>query len=90
MLDFDVRIVNQLGLHARAAAQLVKLTTQFKSSITIQKVDGRNEANGKSILGVLSLAAAHGTAVRFKIEGADAEQAKIRIEELFKNGFGEL
>jgi phosphocarrier protein HPr len=90
MLDFEVKIVNQLGLHARAAAQLVKLSTRFQSSIKIQKIDSENEANAKSILGILSLAASYGTVVRFKIEGCDKENAKVQIEELFTSGFGEL
>jgi phosphocarrier protein HPr len=90
MLDFEVKIVNHLGLHARAAAQLVKLSTQFQSSIKIKKINNENEANAKSILGILSLAASYGTVVRFKIEGSDEAAAKVKIEDLFLSGFGEL
>jgi phosphocarrier protein HPr len=90
MLDFEVKIINQLGLHARAAAQLVKISTRFQSSIKIQKLHCESKANAKSILGILSLAASCGTVVRFNIEGHDEESAKRQIVDLFQSGFGEL
>lgn len=80
-------IVNALGLHARAAAQLVKLTTTFKSDIYLEK-DGE-EVDGKSIMGVLMLAAAKGSSVSVRAEGDDASEALKAIEGIFAEGFGE-
>jgi len=80
-------IVNQLGLHARAAAQLVNLANRFESKITVIK--GRDAANGKSIMGVLMLAAAAGTRLKVDAEGPDCEEAVRRIGELIGNRFGE-
>ena len=80
-------IVNALGLHARAAAQLVKLTGTFKSDIFLQKDD--DEVDGKSIMGVLMLAAAKGCDVSVRAEGEDAEDALKAIGKLFAEGFGE-
>ncbi|MCH8029036.1 MAG: HPr family phosphocarrier protein [Candidatus Dadabacteria bacterium] len=78
---------NRLGLHARAAAQLVNVANNFASDITLSK-DGY-EVNGKSILGVLSLAAIKGTTIQIDASGADAEQVLNEIEELVESGFGE-
>ena len=83
----DFTVVNALGLHARAAAQLVKLANRFPCEVFIVK-DGQ-EVNGKSIMGVLMLAATQGSAVSVRAEGADAEAAVKAIGELFKAGFGE-
>ncbi len=80
-------IKNKLGLHARAAATLVQTTNRFKAEIKIIK-DGL-EADGKSILGILSLAAVKGTDVSVVTEGDDAEIALKQIEELIESGFGE-
>ncbi|MEE9252168.1 MAG: HPr family phosphocarrier protein [Thermodesulfobacteriota bacterium] len=82
-----VTIKNRLGLHARAAAQLVNVANNFASDITLSK-DGY-EVNGKSILGVLSLAAIKGTTIQIDASGADAEQVLNEIEELVESGFGE-
>ncbi len=80
-------IVNALGLHARAAAQLVKLSNRFKSDVFLVK-DGQ-EVNGKSIMGVLMLAATQGSEVQVRIEGEDCEPALKALRELFEAGFGE-
>ncbi len=80
-------IKNRLGLHARAAAVLVALTSRFTSSIMISK-DGF-EIDGKSILGVLSLAAVYGTEVAVTIEGEDSELAMEEVSRLIESGFGE-
>ena len=80
-------IKNRLGLHARAAAVLVALTSRFTSSIMIRK--DSFEIDGKSILGVLSLAAIYGTEVAVTIEGEDSELAMEEVSSLIKNGFGE-
>ena len=80
-------IKNRLGLHARAAAVLVALTGRFRSSIMISK--DSFEIDGKSILGVLSLAAVYGTEVAVTIEGEDAELAMEEVSRLIEGGFGE-
>lgn len=80
-------IKNKLGLHARAAAILVKTTSMFLSDIKIIK-DGV-EADGKSILGILSFAASKGTNITVLTDGEDADIALNTIEELIESGFGE-
>jgi len=80
-------IKNKLGLHARAAAVLVKTTCRFLSDIKIIK-DGV-EADGKSILGILSFAASKGTNITVLTDGEDADIALSTIEELIESGFGE-
>ncbi len=87
MIEKKLILENKLGLHARAAAKLVQLNEQFSSSIMISK--GSVEANGKSILGVLLLAAPVGTELTFKVNGSDEEEAVIAIEKLIKNKFDE-
>ncbi len=86
-LSKTFKIKNKLGLHARAAATLVKTTSRFLSDIKIIK-DGM-EADGKSILGILSFAASKGTHITIVTEGEDAEDALSTIEELIESGFGE-
>lgn len=81
------RIVNALGLHARAAAQLVKLANRFRCDIYLVKDD--QEVNGKSIMGVLMLAATQGSTVTVRTEGEEAEPALEALGELIDNGFGE-
>lgn len=83
----EFTIVNALGLHARAAAQLVKLANRFKADIYIVKED--QEVNGKSIMGVLMLAATQGSQITVRAEGDDSEPAVKAIGELIGNGFGE-
>ena len=83
--NFVIR--NRLGLHARAAAVLVALTSRFSSSIMIKK--DSFEIDGKSILGVLSLAAICGTEVAVTIEGEDSALAMKEVSRLIESGFGE-
>ncbi len=90
MLEREVKIVNQLGLHARAAAQLVRLAGSFKSRIKLKRADNNVVADAKSILSVLTLAAARGTKLIIEADGADEAEALAAIEELFTNGFGEI
>jgi phosphocarrier protein HPr len=90
MLEAKVKIVNQLGLHARAAAQLVRLASTFESRILIKRADNNIFADAKSILSVLTLAASKGTELNIEIEGADESKALETIEKIFKNGFGEI
>jgi phosphocarrier protein len=80
-------IVNALGLHARAAAQLVQTANRFRSEIHVEK-DGMT-VNGKSIMGVLTLAAAKGSAILVSCEGEDAEAAMTALAKVIENGFGE-
>ena len=87
MISRSLTIVNKLGLHARAAARLVSLTSQFKSAIEIER-NGR-KVNGKSIMGVMMLAAAQGAEIIVHINGADARQAMTAIEALVHERFGE-
>lgn len=82
-----VRIPNRFGLHARPAAELVKLAGTFKADVRLTK-DGL-QVNGKSIMGVLMLAAEQGTELLIEVEGADAREAADALEALVENGFGE-
>lgn len=90
MLETTIKIINPLGLHARAAAQLVRLAGKFKSSIKLTRTDNEVLADAKSILSVLTLAAAKGTELRLNVEGADEQEALSAIEEIISNGFGEI
>ena len=83
----DLLIENKLGLHARAAAQIVKTASGFSSRILLSK-DGV-EVDGKSIMGIMMLAAAKGTTVLVQVEGADEDRALDGMEKLFKDRFGE-
>lgn len=80
-------IKNRLGLHARAAAQLVQTANRFRSEVTVEK-DGL-EVNGKSIMGILMLAAPQGSRISVAVGGEDAEQAMSAIGQLINDGFGE-
>ena len=90
MREIEVTIINALGLHARAAAQLVRLAATFSSKITLHRDDNGRLANAKSILSLLALAASRGTIVSIKVEGADEEAAIDAVAMLFASGFGEL
>jgi len=80
-------IVNKLGLHARAAAKFVTLASLFDSEINLQR--NNQNVNGKSIMGVMMLAAAKGSEVDLIIDGADENQAMQSLLELIENRFGE-
>lgn len=90
MLEERAKIVNALGLHARAAAQLVHLANKFKSRIRIQRTDNNVGADAKSILSVLTLAATKGTELLIFVEGDDEVSAMAAIREKIQNGFGEM
>lgn len=90
MLEARVKIVNPLGLHARAAAQLVRLAGTFKSRILLKRLDSNVTADAKSILNVLTLAASRGTELDLEIEGADETAALEAITGIFTKGFGEI
>jgi phosphocarrier protein HPr len=87
MVRREFVIKNRLGLHARAAAQLVKTANRFRSEVTIEK-EGI-EVNGKSIMGLLMLAAPQGSRIAVTANGTDAEEALNAIGQLIDDGFGE-
>ena len=87
MVERTVQILNKNGLHARPAAEIVKLAAKYTSEITISR-DG-TEVNGKSIMGVMMLAAECGASILLRADGDDAEQAIDAIATLIANKFGE-
>ena len=87
MVERTVQIVNKQGLHARPAAEIVKIASKFASDITIARDD--LEVNGKSIMGVMMLAAECGAELTLKATGPDAEQALGAISDLIAARFGE-
>ena len=90
MVERTLLIKAQLGLHARAAAKLVRVANGFQSEVTLRRIDTTLAADAKSILSVLMLAASRGTALQVVVEGVDEDQAITAIEQLFAEGFGEL
>jgi phosphocarrier protein HPr len=87
MIERAVQIANKNGLHARPAAEMVKIASRFKSEITIVRDD--LEVNGKSIMGVMMLAAEFGATLTIRAHGTDAQQAVDAIAELIARKFGE-
>jgi phosphocarrier protein HPr len=87
MAQRTLELVNRLGLHARAAAKFVNVASRFQAQVLVSG-DGE-EVNGKSILGLLLLAAPFGTRITVRADGADAEAALGAIEDLVKDRFGE-
>ncbi len=87
MLTKEFLIVNKLGLHARASALFVKTASRFASEVKLAR-EGI-EVNGKSIMGIMMLAASKGTTVRLSVDGSDEADALQTIGDLIANGFGE-
>jgi phosphocarrier protein len=87
VIEHEVEIVNRLGLHARAAAKLVHLAGRFQGEVKLVK-DGET-VDGKSILGLLMLAAAQGERVRLRCDGSDEQQAMAALEDLIARRFEE-
>lgn len=87
MTEKSIKIENRLGLHARAAARFVEKANQFES--TVQLVKGNAKVDGKSILGLLTLAAAKGTSLQLLTDGPDEDEASSALIELIKSRFGE-
>ncbi|MCK5091086.1 MAG: HPr family phosphocarrier protein [Gammaproteobacteria bacterium] len=87
MIKKEIDIINKLGLHARAAAKFVTLASVFDSDIQLER-NGR-KVNGKSIMGVMMLAAAKGSEIELIIDGTDETQAMQSLLELIENRFGE-
>ena len=89
MIHQVVRIENDLGLHARAAAKLVRLTARFEADIKLSTLNPSQTVDGKSILGILLLAASQGTEVEITADGKDEQEAMEVIVDLVEGGFGE-
>ena len=87
-LEQEVTIKNRLGLHARPAALFVQLANKFKSDISVIK--DKEEVNGKSIMGIMMLAAGQGTVLKIRADGADGEAALKAIVSLVETNFGEV
>jgi phosphocarrier protein len=87
MIQHEVEIINSLGLHARPAAQFVKVAAQSKSEVSIIK-DGMR-INGKSIMGVMMLAAEKGSKLTIEVEGPDEQEVMVKLVDLFRNKFYE-
>jgi phosphocarrier protein HPr len=83
----ELLVQNKMGIHARPAAMIVRITNKFKSEVHVEKED--EQVNGKSIMGLMMLAAAKGSKVKFVATGPDAEQMLTEIEALFAKKFDE-
>jgi phosphocarrier protein HPr len=86
-VEKEIPIVNRLGLHARPAAMFVRIASRYRSEIWVSK-EGE-DVNGKSIMGLMMLAAGQGSKLRIRCEGPDAEKALEELEELIKARFNE-
>lgn len=86
-IQIEVIIKNKLGLHLRAAADFVKLAGKYKSDIFVEK--DSEQVSGKSIMGIMALAAVEGTKLIIKAEGEDAKEALNKLKGLINNKFGE-
>lgn len=89
MQERRVKITNRLGLHARAAARLVRRASQYTSKVSLERGDTGQMADGKSILSVLLLAASAGSELVIRVEGEDEERAANALAELVEQRFGE-
>lgn len=87
MLEQQITIINKLGLHARASAKFVSHASQYSSNITLIKKD--KTVNGKSIMGVMMLAAGPGTILTLQIDGEDEAAALLDLTALINERFGE-
>ncbi len=89
MIRKTLRIKSELGLHARAAAKLVKLTSQFESDIKLSRLNVEEQVDAKSILGILLMAASKGTEIEVMTDGKDDQVAMEAVVHLVNNRFGE-
>jgi phosphocarrier protein HPr len=87
MTSQEVTVVNQLGMHARAAAKFVHLATRYEARVKVAR--DRREMDGKSIMGILLLAAARGSTITISADGADEKDAVAALVALVQGGFGE-
>jgi phosphocarrier protein len=83
----EITIVNRLGMHARPAALFVKVASRFRAEVWVKK--DNEEVNGKSIMGLMMLAAGQGSKLRIRCEGPDADRALEEVEALIKGKFNE-
>jgi phosphocarrier protein HPr len=90
MVERTLLVKARLGLHARAAAKVVRVAQDFISKMELRRIDNGVTADAKSILSVLMLAASRGTELHVIVEGIDEEAALSAIDSLFADGFGEL
>jgi phosphoenolpyruvate-protein phosphotransferase len=90
VVERTLRVTGRLGLHARAAATLVRVASQFQSTLTIKRLDGNLEADAKSILSILMLAASHGTELDISADGVDEVEALDAVVGLFARDFDEV
>ena len=86
-LEKEIAIINRLGLHARPAAMFVRIASRYRSEVWVSK-EGE-EVNGKSIMGLMMLAAGQGSKLRLRCEGPDADKALEELEQLIKSKFNE-
>ncbi|MBB5040349.1 HPr family phosphocarrier protein [Prosthecobacter dejongeii] len=87
-LSKDLTIRNKMGMHARPAAQFVKRASKYKCDVWVEKDE--EPVNGKSIMGLMMLAAGRGEVIKLTTEGVDAEAAMADLEELVLSGFGDV
>ncbi len=87
MIEKEITVTNKLGLHARPSAQLVQTASRFKSEVSITRDD--LTVNGKSIMGVMMLAAEMGAVLRVRVDGPDEQESMDAIEKVFQMKFGE-
>lgn len=88
MIEKEVTIINKAGMHTRPASTIVKIAAKFKSEFFLAKDDF--EVNGKSIIGVMTLAAEQGSKLLLKFDGPDEEQLAKEMLDFFERGFDEL
>ena len=86
-IEKEITIINRLGLHARPAAMFVRIASRYRSEIWVEK-EGE-QINGKSIMGLMMLAAGQGSKLLIRCEGPDADKAMVEIEELIQKKFNE-
>ena len=86
-IEKEITIVNRLGLHARPAAMFVRISSRYRADVWVSKED--EEVNGKSIMGLMMLAAGQGSKLRLRCEGADADKAVAELEALIQSKFNE-
>lgn len=87
MIEREVTVRNRAGIHTRPASMIVKTASQFDSDVFLRR--DNYEINGKSVIGVMTLAAEQGACLDLVVEGDDEEEAADALAELFENGFGE-
>ena len=88
MVEKIVTIINKAGMHTRPASNIVKIASKYRSDFSIIK--NGYKINGKSIIGVMTLAAEQGSTLILKFEGEDEEKASVEVIKFFEYGFGEL